>query len=302
MNKKIFTLSVFIIFISIVFWNNLYSEDESPTLTSKIYYPLYEYNVTNFCSEFKNNENNSEFVFLTDPSNIYKNLDDEAVLGNFLWDAKELYRNNMDWIYGCATSIINLRALETVKKELWAYKNEQLMAKVYPRIEARIEEVKQEIAESENRCKVNSSTNNNIIKKAILDQSIYEYCKYMFYLQYLKEFTDSRYWMIQYWDSWESGSNTADNVNNIFSDSPESIKSLTEKAIQNSNNVAKEIVDTEKAFPLAFRAYSDYENNLVSHILLELLIDDYTILRQELHKTLNPINQTIYKLINATKK
>jgi hypothetical protein len=33
-----------------------------------------------------------------------------------------------------------------------------------------------------------------------------------------------------------------------------------------------------------------------------LLKDDYLSLREKLHKTLNPINQVVYKIMNAMKK
>lgn len=294
MNKKTWTSIISLTILSTICCNFSYWADDSPTMVSKINYPLYEYNVTNFCWEFKNSQNNSEFVYLTDSSNIYKNLDTESSTSkDFIWEAQELYKKNMDWIYGCATSIINLKALEKVKKELWAYNNELLSTKVQPRIEKKIQQVKDEISSSTNKCKVTSTNNEVLIKKAVLDQGVYEYCRYMFYLQYLKEYTDSRYWMIQASSSWSNV------VNDFFVGSNEF---LAKEAIQRWNRVAKEINDTEKAFPIAFKAYSEYENNLVAHILLELLRDDYLVLREQLHKTLNPINQVVYKLSNATRK
>ena len=68
------------------------------------------------------------------------------------------------------------------------------------------------------------------------------------------------------------------------------------------SEIQQEIENTIKAFPIVFKAYSEYENNLVSHILLELLREDFLVLREQLHKVLNPINQVVYKISNAMRK
>jgi hypothetical protein len=38
------------------------------------------------------------------------------------------------------------------------------------------------------------------------------------------------------------------------------------------------------------------------HVLLELLREEFLVLREELHKVLNPMNQVVYKIANAMRK
>ncbi|MDP2396643.1 MAG: hypothetical protein Q8S84_04390 [bacterium] len=53
---------------------------------------------------------------------------------------------------------------------------------------------------------------------------------------------------------------------------------------------------------MAFHALTEYENNISIHFLLELIKDDYIILREKLHEVINPINQVVYKISNAMRK
>jgi|TARA_Y100001960_G_C14620461_1_gene800481 hypothetical protein len=63
-----------------------------------------------------------------------------------------------------------------------------------------------------------------------------------------------------------------------------------------------EIEHSYKIYPVAFHAYTEYENNLATHLLLELLKEDFMAFRKSLHKSINPLNQVIYKISNAMKK
>ncbi len=71
---------------------------------------------------------------------------------------------------------------------------------------------------------------------------------------------------------------------------------------QKKTEIDQEIAHTYKIFPIAFDMYNQYENNITIHLLLELIKQDYVVYRQKLHKTLNPINQVVYKIANAMKK
>lgn len=292
--KRILSLTLIVAFLaSISFWNIVYWVDDAPTMTHMIRYTLYEYNVTTFCAEYKNTQNTTEFIYLTDESNVYPNLDKESwTWKEYIAEAKELYRKNMDSIYWCATSIVNLRALKKIRDELLVW-DKELTSRIRARIDERIAAVEKAIAESQDRCKVSSAKDDNIIKKAVLNQTIYEYCKYAYYLMYLQEYTESRYWMIQL-DTW-----TGSLINDYYI---WTIDEALNTAIQNANMVNKEITDSEKAFPVAFKAYSEYENNLIVHILLELLLEDFIVLREKLHQNINPINQVVYKLSNAMRQ
>jgi hypothetical protein len=50
---------------------------------------------------------------------------------------------------------------------------------------------------------------------------------------------------------------------------------------------------------MAFQSYIDYENNYPVHLFLEIIKEDFIVLRRKLHETLNPINQVVYKISNA---
>ena len=68
------------------------------------------------------------------------------------------------------------------------------------------------------------------------------------------------------------------------------------------NAIDSEIERTYNTYPIVFQAYNDYENNITSHILLDLLQQDFKVFRLWLHKTLNPLNQVIYKISNAMRR
>jgi len=68
------------------------------------------------------------------------------------------------------------------------------------------------------------------------------------------------------------------------------------------SEINDEITHTYKVFPYAYDAYTEYENNITIHFLLELIKEDYIVLREKLNKVLNPINQVVYKISNAMRK
>jgi hypothetical protein len=55
--------------------------------------------------------------------------------------------------------------------------------------------------------------------------------------------------------------------------------------------IAKEISHSYKVFPIAYHAYSDYENNFPIHYLLEIVHADVLLLKTRLYETLMPIAQ-----------
>jgi hypothetical protein len=54
--------------------------------------------------------------------------------------------------------------------------------------------------------------------------------------------------------------------------------------------------------PIAFTAYKEYENNLPAHLLLQIIKEDYIIIREKLQKAMNPIAQVVYKIANAMQR
>jgi len=68
------------------------------------------------------------------------------------------------------------------------------------------------------------------------------------------------------------------------------------------NAIDNEIETIYKVFPVAYKAYIEYENYISIHVLLELLRTDFISYRENFQKTINPINQVVYKIANATIK
>lgn len=282
----------------IIFWflmqplSTLWEEDSSYSLKQK--YELYKQRVENYCKVYKYNNKHSETIYTIDESKYYKNLEEnsnttpeEKWSSSFfpLWDiqnAKESYRKNLDWIYSCAILASNSRAIKIVKDKLIKH-NSKLNSSIKRKLEAQLKKIQQKIKNMK-WCKADSDKNSNLIKESILKQVTYETCKHRFYLEYLRE--------------------RSEEVNNLIPKDTEdvAIKKVIEQRDDRLYAIDKEIYDINKAFPIAFQAYSDYENNAWIHILLQLLREDFNIFRDSLHQTLTPINQLPYKTTNAMKR
>lgn len=283
-NKIIIFWIIFSIIINInnTFW------DEVQTLSDKKWYDLYQERVSLFCSEYKINDNSSEMIYLIDNDNQFKNYDNWWIdINKSLSVWKDQYRKNMDDIYWCATNIVYYRSLKLIKEDLIT-KNPKLNWRLQNKLNYKINEIEKKIIETSNKCKITWEKNNWIIKKSVLKQVTYEYCKYNFYLEYLKEINQNNINLDE-----ETKNNT---------ENAKWINEVVKKVANKKKEIEKEISDTNKAFPVAFKAYSEYENNITVHILLELLREDYILLREAIHKTLNPINQVSYKISNAMRK
>ena len=141
-------------------------------------------------------------------------------------------------------------------------------------------------------------------KLVVLNQTIYEMCKYTTYLEYLKEYNSNLKNII-----WIS----EDEINSIWKDWNEETNELLNKKKyslfyinklkeQKRGEIDEEISNSFKIFSLAYHAYSEYENNFIVHVLLEIIREDFIVLRDKLNSTLSPINQVVYKIANAMSK
>lgn len=81
-----------------------------------------------------------------------------------------------------------------------------------------------------------------------------------------------------------------------FSSTPQEIQ---QDINRRKNAVAEEISHTYNVFPIAYHAYSEYENNFPIHFLLEIIRADFLLLREGLRDNLMPIAQLGLKIINA---
>lgn len=212
--------------------------------------------------------------------------DDKALLPFVV--AKAKYRFDQNQIYKCGIYQSQITSLKIVSNLLkidstWALKD---------RLENKIKS-KIEIIETK-RDKIECIKDKwlKLFKKKILDQSTYEYCKYSYYLKFLDYYyadIKNLFWITP----WE-----ADDLEDKKID----ISSITNKRSEILEKIKNEKKHTNKMYDFAFDAYVQYENYLQIHIILELLKDDFIVLRTKLYQTLNPINQVVYKIINAMSK
>lgn len=197
---------------------------------------------------------------------------------------KYLYKENQNNIYKCWIINSQLLAFNDIKKVLNSTdKTGILKERLVRKLELKEKKLKKII--EKNKCSiVKKNWKNKAIKKILLDQSTLELCNYKYYLSYL--YTKSK------WD-----------LTKVLWDKKEISALLVEKTInKEQNEILNEIKHSFKMYPLAFDTYIQYDSFLKLHIVLELLKEDYRVFRDKLYLTLHPINQVVYKIINAQSK
>ncbi len=309
-----------IICICTLTYSNVFSETSSLICNSSDWYELYECRVKNTCSpykpqpiffqtkEYKNYDTQTpEYKKAqeekrkqqTSIENIWDTVADFINFGDDLNIAKNIYKNNMNNIYKCAIIWVQEKSLRATKQLL--ANNSYLKSKIQSKIESQIGK----LTRITGSLKCNQSNDNNSVQKLqVLKQTSYETCKYNSYLEYLRERNSHIKNIIQYNEDLEKLSNKNSINNKIISTNQEEYNLSTIINLEKSkkNEIDEEIKRAYKIFPIAYHAYSEYENNFSIHILLELLREDFIAFRKNYHKTINPINQVWYKIINAMKK
>lgn len=269
--KNILQLVTILTIILISFWDKLYAaEGESTPYSLKTDYELYKERVKNICDQYKTKKELLKIEDTFDEIDWWYSLD----------KIKNEHITNMNNIYKCALLWVQKKSLLLIKNDL-TKKNPVLLENIWEKIDSKISKL--EMTSSSLKCN-NSDDKSSIIKLNVLQQSTYETCKYVTYLDYIKEYTEK--------------------ISSLTSDKKQ--KYSNEELLfiynKNLNDIDLEIEHTYKVFPMAFHALWEYENNISIHFLLELIKDDYVILREKLHEVLNPINQVVYKISNAMRK
>lgn len=226
-----------------------------------------------FLSKIKSDPSRIDMINLTNPA------------PNFLEKASFVYKETMGTVYACA--VINAK-LKIIKGLL----NNVTIAK---------SNIKQGLEKQESMltkqidgkfCRnVSDGTKELSIKKILLDNTTYQYCNYRQYLYYL-DYT-SRNNLDLYFKS--------KNIPNGTTDSSllkETDGTATYIKYQNEH-IKREITHVKEIFPQAIVAYTEFERTYASHIILELILQDYIDLRATLKQLLNPIGQVIYKISNC---
>lgn len=269
--KNIISIFTILIIIYISIWSYSYAvETTNLPYSDNTDYALYKERVKNICEQYKTKK---ELI----------KIDDKFVEIQESYDLNEIVDNhvdNMNNIYKCALLSAQKKSLLLIKNDL-TKKNPILQENVWKKIDNKI--LKVEMSTKSLKCN-NSDDKSSIIKLNVLQQSTYETCKYLSYLEYIKEHNNKLAWFLgQKKDKY-------------------SISEVTYLYKQNIYAIDQEIEHTYKVFPMAFHALTEYENNISIHFLLELIKDDYIILREKLHEVINPINQVVYKISNAMRK
>lgn len=276
---------IFLIIISLIIPIKyfLFADDS----INKNWYELYKQRVTDICDWY----NPEKKIFITkDYKKAYTKVEEDEKIkmgeNEIEWHkafetAKNTYEENMNNIYKCAILNSQFSSLNLIKNDILTLsKNDKLSSELKWELEKNIDRIK--ISIDTLKCRKITNNNDPIQKKSILKQTSYELCKYHSYLEYLREY-NSNYENIVVLDDNK-------NYNSMF---------LVNLEKDRKNQIDIEINQIYKVFPIAFDAYKQYEDNLSTHILLGLIKKDYKVLRDTLHKTLNPINQVWYKIINA---
>lgn len=271
MNKYIISLLI----VTILLPSNLLAKDNTESITTdKTSYALFKHRVHFICN--KEPYKSSETIVSLKDNYLEINKKNEYSLTKI----KESHRENMNTIYKCWLLTTQTKALLLIKNDL-IKKSPSLSKKIEGKIQSNITKL-DKISKSI-WCSQAKSTS-SIQKLLVLKQASLQTCKYISYLEYLIEYNkDIR--------------NDLDPKKTVYNPL-EIINNQNEKITK----LQEEITHTYKVFPLAFHAYTEYENNITAHILLELLRDDYITFREKLHRSLNPINQVVYKIVNAMKK
>lgn len=261
--KKIIIISIPIIFSFCFITFKIFADNES-------WYKLYQKRVDKICWQYKT------------LSTVYTTKKYEEVKDDINWEniekAKELYKENMNNLYKCMIIGIQYSSYFNIRKLI---ENEPVLKSS---IWKQIENKKNKLVSWNSKLKCNLPIDdiNTINKLQYLTQTTYELCKYHSYLEYLREYnTDFSNFEIK---------------EDIL------VEDLNEMQQKKINEIDEEITHIYKVFPVAFNAYKQYEDNYTTHIYLELIKQDYISLRKNLHNSINPINQVVYKIANAMKK
>ena len=245
----------------------------------------YKCRIENVCNAYKS----PKPVYVTQ-AYLQNNDDEDAKSWTILETAKERYRENMWNIYTCAIIQAQKNSLKNLQGFLKAEAWWELAQNFWWQIEIR----QNRLDISANTIWCTLSDRENVQNKLnILKESSHETCKYVNYLAYL----DSYYDDVASIYSDEEKQEVYKNIPNIITDI--GTQNISSDINRLKNALAEERSHTFQVFPLAYQAYSEYENTFPIHFLLELIEADFIILRQKLYETLMPLAQLGIKMINA---
>lgn len=287
MKKTSYIILIFLTSIFLSAWSVTAAED---SCSGRDEFETYNCRVENICKNYQSEKptyNLENYEVATSARAKFQNNQSNAPA---LDAAKELYRENIGNIYKCAIIQSQRNSLSFLLKQLGQEDSGKLSDSIGGQIELRLSRL--EISSNSIGCSL-TDTQSIQNKLNILRETTYEACRYVSYLEYLK----THYKKIDRFSNEQE-------MQNAYGENTKLQESYTPgelSAVMNSidSDIAEEISHTYKVLPLAFHAYSEYENNFPIHFLLEIIRADFMVLRTKLYQTLMPIAQLWLKVINA---
>ena len=248
---------------------------------SQRWYKLYECRLEKVCSEYTSEKPTyrvEDYLPAEEMSNAIEGVIQQA---SEFYNAKGLYRENMGSIYKCAMIQSQKNSLEFLITQLKQESSGHLSDTLEWQMNQRINRL--DISAGTIWCVL---TDRDTIqnKLNILRETTHEACRYVNYLEYMKEYYSLPDVIANQLGEREWGY--------PLTEIPESIAGI-------HLEISEEIAHTYKVFPIAYHSYSEYENNFPIHFLLEVIKADFKLVRNRFHETLMPIAQLGYKVINA---
>lgn len=292
--KKRSIISFWIISLLLISNINIFADEKNISeCVDKNWYELYKCQVQNVCSKEEYWLNTKKIMKLDKYYEIKISKDKiESEITIIDWfnnnilnidKAKALYKKNQNNIYKCAILNSQWYVFDDIIKTLNSTDKSWILKE---RITKKLKSKKDKLERLKNQNKCNTIKNSwtkKLIKKIILDQSTFELCNYNYYLSFLDE-------------------TSKDNSQYIWDSESISSKVLLDLKNENDTKIWSEKNHIFKMYTLAYDNYIQYDSFLKIHIMLELLKEDFRVYRDKLYLTLHPINQVVYKIINAQSK
>lgn len=191
----------------------------------------------------------------------------------FLEAASYVYKETMNNIYVCAVINTKIRIIDNLLKKI-----PTTQSNTKKKYEQQLQILKKK------DCRGIQDMSELSLRKAILDNTTYQYCNYRYYLYYLDQ--ASRESIRSYYNA-------------LDGEKGDNLEYMTQLINKTSAKITNEIDHIKEIFPQAMFAFSEFEKTYASHVVLEFILQDYIDLRVSLKKLLNPIGQVIYKASNA---
>lgn len=290
MKKLIIILPV----IYFLFFSWVYAQEDCEIIDD--IYKKYECRINKICKTYKDNK----VVFNIKKykkAEYYKEMElsDVFTISKIeikpIKKAVSIYKENLNSIYNCAILNTQKNSISSVKQNLKLDKSWAVKKALEPKIKNILNRIN--ILSNKQKC-LNIDKKTIFNKLSILKQTTYETCRFSYYGEYLKEY---------YNDTSKALEDEITKIHEeVWKDPVFTNLEVAKKLSNIQESIDTEINQAYKIFPIAYNAYSKYENNFPIHFLLELLKEDFIIFREKLHKTINPINQVVYKIKDAMSK